>query len=149
MNASRVLGEKAAPERVLASGNETSVELRQQVCHRCVKVWWPRTPKKPARCPACKSPYWDRPRRLKATIRPLKEGVNAETLANSLRREVAIALRRKTSSGMGTEDRSLGKALTVLKDMKAAGRTWQEMADRLERDFGTTLEKDQLKALVR
>jgi hypothetical protein len=33
--------------------------------------------------------------------------------------------------------------------MKAAGRTWQEMADRLEREFGTKLEKDQLKALVR
>ncbi|MDE3050954.1 MAG: hypothetical protein KGJ48_13770 [Nitrospirota bacterium] len=50
---------------------------------------------------------------------------------------------------MGTEDRSLGKALTVLKDMKAAGRTWQEMAERVEREFGTRLEKDQLKALVR
>lgn len=148
MNASRVLGENAAPERVLGSERD-SPKLQQQVCYRCGKVWWPRTPNKPARCPGCKSPYWNQPRRLKATIRPLKEGVHAETLANSLRREVALVLRRKTSGGMDAEDRSLGKALTVLREMKAAGRTWHEMADRLERDFGTKLEKDQLKALVR
>lgn len=148
MNASMVLGEKAAPERVLGSGRD-SPKLQQQVCYRCGKVWWPRTPNKPARCPGCKSPYWNQPRRLKATIRPLKEGVNSETMANSLRQEVPLALRKKTSRGMDTEDRSLGTALTLLKDMKAAGRTWQEMADRLKRDFGTTLEKDQLKALVR
>jgi hypothetical protein len=47
------------------------------------------------------------------------------------------------------EDRSLGKALEVLRAMKAAGRTWQEMAERVEREFGSTLDKDQLKALVR
>jgi hypothetical protein len=46
-------------------------------------------------------------------------------------------------------DRSLAKALKVLKDMKAAGRTWQEMAERMEREFDVALEKDQLKALVR
>ncbi len=47
------------------------------------------------------------------------------------------------------EDRSLSKALEVLKDMKAAGRTWAEMAERVEREFGAHLDKDQLKALVR
>jgi hypothetical protein len=148
MNDSTVFGKNATPERVLGSGRD-SPTLQQQVCYRCGKVWWPRTPSKPARCPGCKSPYWNRPRRLNAAIQPLKEGVQAEALAKSLRRDVARALRRKPRSGMDTEDRSLGTALTVLRDMKAAGRTWQEMADRLERDFGTTLEKDQLKALVR
>jgi len=33
--------------------------------------------------------------------------------------------------------------------MKAAGKTWHEMSERMERDFGTKLDKDQLKALVR
>jgi hypothetical protein len=47
------------------------------------------------------------------------------------------------------QDRSLSKALEVLKDMKAAGRTWAEMAERVQTDFGTQLDKDQLKALVR
>jgi hypothetical protein len=47
------------------------------------------------------------------------------------------------------EDRSLSKALEVLKDMKAAGRTWAEMAERVQKEFGAQLDKDQLKALVR
>ena len=51
--------------------------------------------------------------------------------------------------GKDTDDRSLAKALHVLKEMKAAGRTWQEMRERMEREFGASLEKDQLKALVR
>ncbi|HKT34600.1 MAG TPA: hypothetical protein VJR03_07195 [Nitrospira sp.] len=47
------------------------------------------------------------------------------------------------------QDRSLSKALEVLKDMKAAGRTWAEMAETVRTEFGTQLDKDQLKALVR
>ena len=47
------------------------------------------------------------------------------------------------------QDRSLSKALEVLKDMKAAGRTWAEMAETIKTEFGTQLDKDQLKALVR
>jgi hypothetical protein len=51
--------------------------------------------------------------------------------------------------GKDTENRSLAQALNVLKEMKTAGRTWQEMGERMEREFGASLEKDQLKALVR
>lgn len=47
------------------------------------------------------------------------------------------------------QDRSLSKVLEVLKDMKAAGRTWAEMAETVKTEFGTQLDKDQLKALVR
>jgi hypothetical protein len=47
------------------------------------------------------------------------------------------------------DNRSLSKALELLKDMKAAGRTWAEMAERVQTDFGAQLDKDQLKALVR
>jgi hypothetical protein len=126
-----------------------SVELRQQVCHRCGKAWWPRRPKKPARCPGCKSPYWDSPRRLKHAIMPVKEPVNQGTLAKALGRKMARTLGRGSERGIDTEDRSLAKALHMLKEMKAAAKTWQEMGERMEREFGVCLEKDQLKALVR
>ena len=151
MNISNRLDSNSIPQRVLTSGNEMSVELRQQVCHRCGKAWWPRRPKKPARCPGCKSPYWDRPRRLKHPIMPLKEPVNQMALTKALGRKMARTLGRGNGNehGIGTEDRSLAQALHVLKEMKAAGRTWQEMGARMEREFGANLEKDQLKALVR
>ena len=35
------------------------------------------------------------------------------------------------------------KALCVLKEMKAAGRTWAEMAERIQMEFGAQLDKDQ------
>ena len=80
---------------------------------------------------------------------PLKEPVNQMAPAKSLGREMARALGGGNEHGIETEDRSLAKALNVLKEMKAAGRTWQEMGERMEREFGASLEKDQLKALVR
>ena len=67
----------------------------------------------------------------------------------ALGRKVTRTLGRGSERGIDTEDRSLAKALHVLKEMKAAGRTWQEMGERMEREFGASLEKDQLKALVR
>jgi hypothetical protein len=47
------------------------------------------------------------------------------------------------------QDRSLAKAVAVVKEMKTAGLSWQEMTERVEREFGVRLEKEQLKALVR
>src|SRR6476660_1470833 len=106
MRISNRLDSNPIPQRVLASGNETSVELRQQVCHRCGKAWWPRRPKKPARCPGCKSPYWDRPRRLKHPIMPLKEPMTQGALAKPVRRKMARTL-VGGEHGKDTEDRSL------------------------------------------
>ena len=80
---------------------------------------------------------------------PLKEPVNQGALAKSLGRKMARTLGGGNEHGIETNDRSLAKALNVLKEMKAAGRTWQEMGERMEREFGASLEKDQLKALVR
>jgi len=80
---------------------------------------------------------------------PLKEPLNQGTLAKAIGRKMARTLGGGSEHGKDTEDRSLAKALTVLKEMKAAGRTWQEMGERMEREFGASLEKDQLKALVR
>ena len=82
---------------------------------------------------------------------PVKEPMNQGSLTKALRRKVARTLGRGNGNepGIETEDRSLAQALHVLKEMKAAGRTWQEMGARMEREFGASLEKDQLKALVR
>ena len=80
---------------------------------------------------------------------PLKEPVNQGALTKSLCRKMARTLGGGSENGKDTEDRSLAQALNVLKEMKAAGRTWQEMGERMEREFGASLEKDQLKALVR
>ena len=80
---------------------------------------------------------------------PLKEPVNQGALAKHLGRKMTRTLGRGSERGIETEDRSLAQALRVLKEMKAAGKTWQEMGERMEQEFGASLEKDQLKALVR
>ena len=36
-------------------------------CTRCGHKWYPRTPERPRVCPKCKSPYWDKPRKVKGT----------------------------------------------------------------------------------
>ena len=38
--------------------------IEKLTCLRCGNQWFPRSPKKPAHCPGCNSPYWDRPRRV-------------------------------------------------------------------------------------
>jgi hypothetical protein len=139
----------AAIKGALASGKPDSPVLQQQTCLRCANKWWPRRPKKPLRCPGCKSPYWDRPRKLKLAPTPVVEPLNRAALQDSLRKDLAKALGTSQPESGSLADRSLVKALDVLKEMKAAGRTWQEMAERVEREFGTRLDKDQLKALVR
>jgi hypothetical protein len=149
MSLSKRLDRNPARSRVLLSGSEPSAGLQQQHCQRCGKAWWPRQPHKPVRCPGCKSPYWDQPRRLRHAVTPSNESVNKEALGNSLGQTLTKAFEREDDHQRDHEDRSLANALTMLKEMKAAGRTWQEMADRLEREFATKLEKDQLKALVR
>lgn len=139
----------AAIKGALASGKPDSPVLQQQTCLRCANIWWPRRPQKPLRCPRCKSPYWHRPRKLKTAPSPVVTSINRAALQDSLRNDLAKALGISQPESVGLGDRSLVKALDVLKEMKAAGRTWQEMAERVEREFGTRLDKDQLKALVR
>ncbi len=34
-------------------------------CERCGHVWIPRGEETPRVCPKCKSPYWNKPRRVK------------------------------------------------------------------------------------
>jgi hypothetical protein len=150
MRLSTRIDQNTARSRVLLSGSERPASLNQQRCYRCDKVRWPRQLRKPVRCPGCESPYWGKPRRLRSAVTPSNESVNKGRLSKSLGQTLTKALGSKDADHPGDHsDRSLAHALNVLKEMKAAGRTWQEMADRLERAFGTTLEKDQLKALVR
>lgn len=149
MNVSKQLKNEAALLRALGSGSEAPRSLHRQTCQRCGKTWWPRRPTKPARCPGCKSPYWDRARRTRGAIAPLKEGVTKEAVARAVAQRLQKAFCIGERDGKEAVDRSLPKALTVLKEMKAARKTWQEMSERMERDFGTKLDKDQLKALVR
>ena len=80
---------------------------------------------------------------------PVVASVSLREIQHSLGRELAKAFGIGQAEAIDMADRSLAKALAVLKDMKAAGRTWQEMAARVEREFGTKLDKEQLKALVR
>ncbi len=149
MSLSKQLNKNTARSRVLLSGSEPAAGLQQQHCRRCGKAWWPRQPRKPVRCPGCKSPYWDKPRRLRSAVTRINESVKKEALATTLDQKLTKAFRQEDDHQGDYKDRSLAHALTVLREMKAASRTWQEMADRLEREFGTKLEKDQLKALVR
>ena len=150
MRVSNKLNAGPARMRVLGQGCTDSGVLRQHTCLRCGNTWWPRRPSKPLRCPGCKSPYWDRPRKLiKKAPSSVVASVSPEKLHSSLSREMARAFGTGQPEAEGMADRSLAKALEVLKEMKASGRTWHEMAERVEREFGTPLDKEQLKALVR
>lgn len=45
-----------------------TINIKGYRCERCGHDWRPRpTTTVPATCPHCKSPYWNRPRRQKAT----------------------------------------------------------------------------------
>ena len=44
-------------------------------CERCAHEWVPRAEKQsPKVCPKCKSPYWDRPRKVEASKNPNLKG---------------------------------------------------------------------------
>jgi hypothetical protein len=62
---------------------------------------------------------------------------------------VAAKIQRLNTKSATGPDLSFRKALEVLKHMKASGASWAQMADRVLRDYGVPLDKDQLKGLVR
>jgi len=130
--------------RVLTQSKPESPVLSQHTCLRCSKAWWPRYLRKPKRCPRCKSPYWDRPRQVKQPRTPPDFKALTKALQDKICRKLGIKPGEELS-----QDRSLVSALLVLKGMKTAGHTWQEMAERVEREFGARLDNEQLEALVR
>ena len=144
MNVSNGLANNPAHKRVLAQVKQDSPVLAQRTCLRCGKAWWPRSQRKPKRCPQCKNPYWDRPRQQKEPPTPKTYDALTKALQEKVYRKLGIHVQPEPA-----QDRSLSKALAVLKEMKTARVTWQEMTERVEREFGVRLEKEQLKALVR
>src|SRR5687767_6595437 len=111
MSVFKRLANEPALLRVLGSGSETSRTLQRQTCQRCGKTWWPRQSTRPARCPRCKSPYWDEQRRIRGAVGHLKEGVSKE----AIRRAVAQGLQKAfgiDAGGAKDADCSLSKALT-------------------------------------
>jgi predicted Zn-ribbon and HTH transcriptional regulator len=40
------------------------VTIKGYQCERCGHIWAPREDETPKVCPKCKSPYWDRPRKI-------------------------------------------------------------------------------------
>ena len=143
MRLSNGLARKSAHMRVLSEGKSGSQILAQGTCLRCGKVWWPRAQSKPKRCPGCKNPYWDQPRRQKEPPTPRTYEALTKALQEKVARKLGISVMEQR------QDHSLAKALGVLKEMKGEGRSWQDMTERVEREFGVRLEKEQLKALVR
>ena len=144
MNVIKGLAHYAAPTRVLPQDTPQTPVLTERTCLRCGKVWWPRGLSKPKRCPRCKTPYWDRPRRGKLRRAPADWKALTNALQEKVRRELGINLTEQSSQAP-----PLVTALRILKEMKTAGLSWQEMSERVEREFGVRLEKEQLKALVR
>lgn len=108
--------------------------LRQQYCRRCGYRWLPRQVARPVRCPACKSPYWHRPR---------KPPRQAQETAG------VISQAPTGTSGAQAGAQSFQAALDAMKTMKAEGKSWNEITEAISCRFGVKLEKDQLKALVR
>lgn len=135
--------------RVLAQVKQDSPVLAQRTCLRCGKAWWPRSQRKPKRCPRCKNPYWDRPRQEKHSPTPQSFEALTKALQEKVYRKLGIKALEEKALEEPAQDRSLVKALSVLKEMKTAGLTWQDMTNRVEREFGVRLEKEQLKVLVR
>ena len=74
-----------------------------------------------------------------------RHGEAIEVVKNQLTASLGVL----ANDTLNQQDRSLSKAQEVLKNMKAAGRTWAEMAETVKTEFGTQLDKDQLKALIR
>ena len=143
MSLSNGLANNPAQMRVLAQVKQDSPVLAQRTCLRCGKAWWPRSQRKPKRCARCKNPYWDRPRQEKEPPTPKSYEALTKALQEKVYRTLGIKVQEER------QDQSLAKALAVLKEMKTARLTWQDMSERVEREFGVRLEKEQLKALVR
>ena len=46
---------------------KVKITLDGYKCERCKHEWIPRNKEHPIICPACKSAYWDKPKKKKAT----------------------------------------------------------------------------------
>jgi uncharacterized CHY-type Zn-finger protein len=49
------------------------IKIEGYICERCKHQWVARGIEEPRVCPRCKSPYWDRPRRIKKKLKGIKK----------------------------------------------------------------------------
>ncbi len=115
--------------------------LTEHVCTRCQYHWWPRQVTTPKRCARCKSPYWNSPRKQPPVAKPIRLDV--------ARLKAGIAQTPEAIRAKLEPDRSMKRALAVLKEMKQNQTQWGEMLERIRQEFDVELTKDQVKALVR
>jgi len=59
----RLESENGDKEEVDMANDTRAEKIRKLTCNRCGWSWWPRSASPPGVCPACNSPYWDKPRR--------------------------------------------------------------------------------------
>lgn len=50
--------------------SEQKPTVTQLKCLRCSHEWLPRSTDLPKNCPVCKSPYWNKPRRIEILTNP-------------------------------------------------------------------------------
>lgn len=114
--------------------------LTEHVCTRCQYHWWPRQVTTPKRCARCKSPYWNRPR---------QQALGPSSVRHQPRVSVDLTGLSETILAKLEPDRSMKRAMAVLKEMKQNQTQWAEMLERIRQEFDVELTKDQVKALVR
>ena len=67
-----IVQQDSAVEQYGAMAKQIPITLMGWRCERCGHKWIPKSDIPPKTCSLCKSPYWDRPRRVKR--RPVKGG---------------------------------------------------------------------------
>jgi DNA-directed RNA polymerase subunit RPC12/RpoP len=56
----------------------SSTVIHSLHCYRCGWEWIPRQAKPPVKCPACKSPYWDKPKVRKGKPKLVNDGTESD-----------------------------------------------------------------------
>jgi hypothetical protein len=102
---------------------QARIEVEGYRCARCGHVWVPRKPEHPRVCPRCKSPFWDRERKL-ATFRieaDLRASDSWPPDAPSLRKleRQLGALTRVKKGGRSPEVRAYSGSVRVIFDLQA------------------------------
>ncbi|MFN2543331.1 MAG: hypothetical protein ABR600_02000 [Actinomycetota bacterium] len=101
------------------------IEVNGYRCARCGHEWVPRKAEHPRVCPRCKSPFWDRERRLatfrvQATLRGREDWPPDTRTLQTLRRQLA-GLSRIRHGGRPPEVRVTGSTVHVEFNLQAQG----------------------------
>ena len=86
----------------MSEADELPWTLTSLNCKRCPHLWFPRSQKKPKRCPKCGSPYWDRDIAYPTISQKQKKGRDKN---GNLRLCRTICLDFYRAKGLGCDDR--------------------------------------------